>query len=66
MVGFDDVPLAEFSIPSLTTIRQPHLEIGIQAVRLILKLIQNPNETPESVYLKGDLIIRESAHRYQN
>ncbi|MEK9669178.1 MAG: LacI family DNA-binding transcriptional regulator [Deltaproteobacteria bacterium] len=66
VVGFDDVPLAEFSIPSLTTIRQPHLEIGIQAVRLLLKLIQNPNDTPESVYLKGDLIIRESAHRFQN
>ena len=44
VVGFDDVPLAEFSIPSLTTIRQPHLEIGIQAVRLILKLIQTPTK----------------------
>jgi len=63
VVGFDDVPLAEFAIPSLTTIRQPHLEIGVQAVKLLLQLMQNPTEPPQSIYLKGDLIIRESAHR---
>ena len=62
VVGFDDIPLAEFAIPSLTTIRQPHLEIGVQAVKLLLQLMQNPTEPPQSIYLKGDLIIRESAH----
>ncbi len=66
VVGFDEVLLAEFAIPSLTTIRRPHLETGLQAVKLLLQLMQNPNEQQQSIYLKGDLIIRESACRFQN
>jgi len=66
VVGFDEVLLAEFAIPSLTTIRRPHLETGLQAVKLLLQLMQNPNEQQQSIYLKGDLIIRESAYRFQN
>ena len=65
VVGFDDVPLAEFSIPldndPATTSGNWH-----PSRQIALKLIQNPHESPESVYLKGDLIIRESAHRFQN
>ena len=63
VVGFDDIPLAEFSIPSLTTIRQPYQEIGVQAVKLLLEQICHPNEPLDSVLLKGELITRESTHR---
>ncbi len=63
VVGFDDIPLAEFSIPSLTTIRQPYQEIGVRAVKLLLEQIQHPNEPLDSVFLKGELIPRESTRR---
>jgi LacI family repressor for deo operon, udp, cdd, tsx, nupC, and nupG len=64
VVGFDDIPLAEFAIPSLTTIRQPHHQIGDRAVKLLLEQIRQPQEAVGSLFLKGELIIRESTHRF--
>ena len=36
IIGFDDVPLAEFVFPSLTTVSQPIKEIAVRAVSLLL------------------------------
>ncbi len=42
VMGFDDMPIAAFAKPSLTTIRQPHREMGEIACELLLSLI-DPN-----------------------
>jgi DNA-binding LacI/PurR family transcriptional regulator len=34
--GFDDIPVAEFSVPSLTTVRMPVREMVDRAVRMVL------------------------------
>jgi LacI family transcriptional regulator len=60
IVGYDDTPDAEFSSPSLTTIRQPEVEIGVQAVRLLMRAIENPELPPEQIILDTRLIWRES------
>jgi LacI family transcriptional regulator len=40
VVGFDDVRLASFTSPPLTTVQQPATEIGEHAARILLDLIQ--------------------------
>jgi DNA-binding LacI/PurR family transcriptional regulator len=55
VAGFDDVPEAALSIPSLTTVRQPHLRKGADAVRLLLD-----GRAPQSVHLPTELVLRAS------
>jgi DNA-binding LacI/PurR family transcriptional regulator len=38
VVGFDDVPEAEWSTPGLTTVRQPIAEMGEAAFRILLRM----------------------------
>jgi DNA-binding LacI/PurR family transcriptional regulator len=45
VIGFDDVPEAEYFRPPLTTVRQHFPEAGRRAVRLLLGLIR-PEEAP--------------------
>jgi DNA-binding LacI/PurR family transcriptional regulator len=64
VVGFDDVPEAQWAVPALTTIRQPIAEMGAVAVRL---LMQVPELGPISdagdinrVDLHTSLVVRNS------
>ena len=43
VIGFDDMPMARFAKPALTTIRQPHREMGEFACELLLSLIDPKN-----------------------
>lgn len=59
VVGFDDLPLASLLTPSLTTVRQPARELGMEAVKLLLGLVEGAapsTPSPSPVSLK----IRES------
>ncbi|HCP35154.1 MAG TPA: hypothetical protein DIT94_12235 [Deltaproteobacteria bacterium] len=49
-----------FSTPPLTTICQPHIEIGTHAVNMLLKQIRQPEIRQDSIHLPGSLIIRGS------
>ena len=61
VVGFDDIGVADFYTPRLTTIRQPLEEMGRQAVERLLARIRKPNEIhPAEVVLPPELIVRES------
>ena len=58
IIGFDNQPISEFSIPPLTTIAQPGLAMGRAASKMLLDVINNrPPETPNFV---GELIVRSS------
>jgi DNA-binding LacI/PurR family transcriptional regulator len=64
VVGFDDIPLASFLQPTLTTIAQPTPMMGKRAVQMVLALM--PNEEPRTtrvsnVVVQGELIVRESS-----
>jgi len=41
IIGFDDIRLASFVYPPLTTIRQPMLEMGALAVKMLLKITKD-------------------------
>lgn len=59
VIGFDDQVFSSEIHPRLTTIRQPMEQMGQQAVRLLLKLIQGSKRNT-SVLLQPNLIVRES------
>jgi LacI family transcriptional regulator len=60
VVGFDDIPLAAYSIPALTTIAQPITEMGEQAVEILLRHIQQPDLPVEVLTLATHLVVRHS------
>ncbi len=61
VVGFDDVSLARFSSPPLTTIRQDTYQKGRIAAETLLSLIRNKEDAaPAQIMLDTSLIIRNS------
>jgi len=60
VVGFDDIPLSEWSTPSLTTVRQPMIEMAAVAVRILLESAETGRSLQRRVELAADLIVRES------
>ncbi|MGH2538058.1 MAG: LacI family DNA-binding transcriptional regulator [Candidatus Promineifilaceae bacterium] len=61
VTGFDDVPLAEFIQPALTSVRQPVKQVGEQVIALLLKQIHGQPIASKCVLLKPELIVRASS-----
>jgi LacI family transcriptional regulator len=63
IVGFTNISVAELLNPPLTAVVQPAMEMGQQAVELLIRLIEHPQKTDvfETRSLKTSLIIRESS-----
>jgi LacI family transcriptional regulator len=60
VVGYDDLELARFTNPPLTTIAQPKKEIGAQAVNLLVDRMALKSRLPSRLVLAPELIIRRS------
>jgi alanine racemase len=61
VVGFDDIDLARYTDPPLTTVRQPIRQKGTEAVRLLLEAIEHGDAGgPEHRRLETRLVIRAS------
>lgn len=60
VVGYDDLEIARFTNPPLTTIAQPKKEIGAQAVNLLVDRMSHKNRPPSRLVLPPELIIRRS------
>lgn len=59
VVGYDDMPLATWSDPPLTTVHQPVALAGAEIVEALLALLRG--ERPSSRILPVHLVVRESA-----
>jgi LacI family transcriptional regulator len=59
IVGFDDVPLA--GALELTTVRQDKHGLGVAAGETLFSLIESPADTPRTVTLPVDLVVRGSS-----
>ncbi len=59
LVGFDDLPLASYMEPPLTTVRQPKQEMGRLAMQVLLKLIAG-SDAEQNIIVKGEVIVRQS------
>ena len=59
VIGFDDIPIAAYTQPALTTVRQPILEKGRIAADLLMRKLDGL-ATSEQIVLATELIQRES------
>lgn len=58
VMGFDDVELAQYVTPPLSSIHQPKLRMGEQAMRMVLDLIEG--RPVENQTLATELVVRDS------
>jgi LacI family transcriptional regulator len=61
VVGFDNISIAQWYDPPLTTVDQPRHQIGERAMQELLKRFENPGAPAEVVTLETSLIIRHSS-----
>ncbi len=60
IVGFDDIPMAEFLDPPLTTIRLPAFGLGWAASERLIRLMRGEGLDQNGVFLDSQLVVRES------
>ena len=60
IVGYDDLDIARFTNPPLTTIAQPKKEVGTQAVSILVDRMTRKSSPPSRLVLPPELIIRRS------
>jgi DNA-binding LacI/PurR family transcriptional regulator len=60
VVGFDDLPVAQWVGPPLTTVRQPLVEMAVAAAELLLEMANGDAPTQARVELATELVVRES------
>ncbi len=61
VVGFDDLQIAGFYDPPLTTVRQPRREIGETSMRMMLDRLANDNLDARDCVLPWELVVRSSS-----
>ena len=60
IVGYDDIPLARWITPRLTTVHQPLKRMGEEAARLAIRLSEEGMSTTPRMDLATNLVVRES------
>ncbi|GGP87734.1 LacI family DNA-binding transcriptional regulator [Streptosporangium pseudovulgare] len=60
VVGVDDIALARYCSPSLTTVAQPFTQMGALAVSHLMRHLADPDATPEPASVEPTLIVRAS------
>lgn len=60
IVGFDNIALASWVVPQLTTIAQPKRELGETGAELLLKRIKKENSQNSAIVLRPNLVVRQS------
>ncbi|MBW4084277.1 LacI family DNA-binding transcriptional regulator [Paenibacillus sp. S150] len=61
VVGFDDIDIAQYYSPPLTTVRNQIARQGILAIDHLVRMIQK-KEQGNAQKLKGELVVRGSSH----
>jgi LacI family transcriptional regulator len=61
VAGFDDIPIARFVTPALTTVRVQIAELGRNALELLAGRIEAPDKPPSSVQIpRCEIVVRAS------
>lgn len=63
VTGFDGLEAAALSRPTLTTVRQPMIDLGRAAVQLLARRLEQPDADPMTVRLPLQILVRESSQR---
>lgn len=60
LVGFDDIPEAEFFSPPLTTLRQEFSDVGRRSLELLLEQVEGAPRTRRRLVIPPQFVIRDS------
>jgi len=60
VVGYDNSKLAQYTNPPLTSVHQDGVQMGREAVRLLMQCIDNPDAAVEPVIIEPTLTVRRS------
>jgi DNA-binding LacI/PurR family transcriptional regulator len=58
IIGFDDIDMAAYTLPPLTTIRQPRFELGERAMLMMLALLNG--QESENQMIRAELVVRQT------
>ena len=65
IIGYDDIDLAQYLTPALTTIRQDSVRMGSRAAEILIQSIDNDTTSLEAIVLPVELVVRESCIRVE-
>lgn len=65
LIGFDDVEADLMLSPPLTTIRVPKIEMGVEALKLLVNTLKNKKSLSKKILMPVELIVRESTSLYK-
>ncbi|MDX6299896.1 MAG: LacI family transcriptional regulator, partial [Nocardioidaceae bacterium] len=60
VVGFNNMPFLDKLAPPLTTVAIPHHQVGVEAGRMLLEAIHEPDRPVRSILLPLSLAVRGS------
>ena len=60
VIGYDDIEIAQYMTPPLTTIHQPKDSLGELAIDTLIHRLNNPEAEPQVLILTPELIERGS------
>jgi len=63
IIGFDDIPTASLVTPTLTTLAQPKYEMGVEAMNLLIRMMEKKGASKSKIVLDTQLVVRESTKR---
>jgi DNA-binding LacI/PurR family transcriptional regulator len=61
VVGYDNIAIAEWYDPALTTVDQPHYRMGQRAMQAVLNRLNHPEEPAEMIKFETTLVVRHSS-----
>src|SRR5262249_24070583 len=63
VIGFDDIPLAQFASPALTTVRQPLVLMGEIAAQTLVNQIEERAAYVPAIAIEPEFVVRDSTAR---
>ena len=63
LIGFDDLPMAEFFKVPITVIKQEPYMIGVEAAKLLLNNISDINKPSQKIMISCSLMTRQSCRK---
>jgi DNA-binding LacI/PurR family transcriptional regulator len=60
LVGYDDIPMAKYQIPRLTTVSKDAARLGRDAAKLLLARLRDPDQPYQEMRVSPRFVIRES------
>ncbi|WP_342564017.1 LacI family DNA-binding transcriptional regulator [Paenibacillus sp. FSL R7-0345] len=60
VMGYDDIELARYVTPALTTVRQDTASLGIRAAEILLATVDRKENGMEAIVLPVEVVVRES------